>query len=60
MIEDILKARKAIIEHIKDARCVSGAIDCPVCEKGKLKFSRASNGHVHAKCKTQECVSWME
>lgn len=37
-----------------------GVIECPVC-KGKLHVSHAAyNGHVHAKCETKDCVSWME
>lgn len=35
-------------------------IECPEC-KGKLHLSQAAyNGHVHAKCETTGCVSWME
>jgi hypothetical protein len=34
---------------------------CPVCEKGRI-YSRvaAYNGHMHARCETDGCVSWME
>lgn len=35
-------------------------IECPVC-KGKLHLSQAAyNGHVHAKCETEDCVAFME
>ena len=35
-------------------------IECPVC-KGRLHLSQAAcNGHVHGKCETPGCVSWME
>ena len=35
-------------------------IECPAC-KGRLHLSiAASNGHVHAQCETEGCVSWME
>lgn len=35
-------------------------IECPAC-KGRLHLSQASsNGHVHGKCMTEGCVSWME
>ncbi len=35
-------------------------IECPAC-KGRLHLSQAAvNGHVHAKCETAGCVSWME
>ena len=35
-------------------------VECPVC-KGALHLSQSSyNGHVHGKCETAGCVSWME
>jgi hypothetical protein len=35
-------------------------IECPIC-KGKLLLSQSAyNGHVHGKCETHNCVSWME
>lgn len=35
-------------------------VECPVC-KGRLHLSQSSyNGHVHGKCETENCVSWME
>ena len=35
-------------------------IECPAC-KGRLHLSIAAvNGHVHGKCETDGCVSWME
>jgi len=38
----------------------SGTRECPVC-KGTLHLSHAAyNGHVHGKCETDGCVSWME
>jgi hypothetical protein len=43
--------------------CFTGAgkMDCPICKTGKLRYSRAAyNGHVHASCSTDGCVSWME
>lgn len=50
-------ARKAII----DTGLSSGALQCPVCNNGLLRFSVArSNGHVHASCTTRLCVSWIE
>ena len=34
---------------------------CPVCEKGRIYYRVASyNGHMHARCDTEGCVSWME
>lgn len=35
-------------------------IECPACN-GRLHLSIAgSNGHVHGRCETEGCVSWME
>jgi len=35
-------------------------IECPVC-KGRLHLSQSAyNGHVHGRCATPDCVSWME
>lgn len=38
----------------------SGVEECPAC-KGELHISHAaSNGHVHGRCDTEGCLSWME
>ena len=60
-----MKARAAIVEHLggswtKGAPGASGEIPCPICG-GTLRFSRAGyNGHIHARCTTENCVAWME
>lgn len=61
------KARAAIVEHLggpwkKGTPSAVGKIDCPVCGgKETLAFRRAGyNGHIHAQCSTDGCVSWME
>jgi hypothetical protein len=53
-------ARAAILEVSKDRKNYSSSIDCPVCQKGKLSYSIASNGHIHACCSQLNCVRWME
>lgn len=60
-------ARKAIVEHLggpwkRGMDSAHGVIDCPNCGgKQSLGFSRSGyNGHVHARCSTPKCVSWME
>jgi hypothetical protein len=65
--ENMGKARQAIVAHLggpwkKGTPGAQGSIDCPVCAAEKsLQFSRAGyNGHIHARCKTEDCVSWME
>lgn len=62
-----LVARAAIVEACggpwkKGKPSTGGTIDCPVCKAVKsLRYSRAGyNGHIHAACKTEGCVSWME
>lgn len=38
-----------------------GSIACPCCDGGKLRYSVASyNGHMHGRCTTEGCVSWMQ
>lgn len=61
------KARSAIVKHLggpwkPGAKGAGGTIDCPACgESQSLAFSRAGyNGHIHAQCKTENCVNWME
>lgn len=44
----------------KPAQARSEVIECPVCS-GRLHLSQSSaNGHVHGRCETAGCVSWME
>ncbi len=41
-------------------RSHSEVVECPAC-KGRLHLSIAAyNGHVHGRCETEGCVSWME
>ncbi len=61
------KAREAIVTHLggpwkKGIGPGQGIIDCPACGGTEcLSFSRSSyNGHIHARCATDGCVSWME
>lgn len=64
--ERTVQAREAIVEACggpwkRGMPGHAGTIKCPCCEDGKLSFSRSGyNGHVHAKCSTDDCVAWME
>ncbi len=58
--ENMISARKLIIEAAHGQRNVTGTIPCPKCETGTLNWSIAFNGHVHALCTTEHCLSWME
>lgn len=54
------KARAAIQEIARETAASAGQIDCPKCG-APMRWSRArSNGHVHASCQTEGCLSWME
>jgi hypothetical protein len=62
-----VKARAAIVASLggpwrRGMKGSAGEIDCPVCGAAKsLRFTRSGyNGHIHAACKTDNCVSWME
>lgn len=61
---EIDKLRKAVptLEKLKHdyPNGGSGEIECPVCS-GELQFSVSSyNLHVHGKCKTENCLCFME
>lgn len=54
-------AFNAISKATGGARGVSGHVDCPCCEGGKLAYSVSGyNGHVHASCNTPGCVRFMQ
>lgn len=41
-------------------KTIRGVKTCPVC-KGKLHVTHAaSNGHVHMRCETENCIAFME
>lgn len=59
--QNYVKARKAITDRHGKERGVRGTINCPVCNTGALHYSIAGyNGHIHANCSTENCMSWME
>jgi len=69
LFKDMSVCRGAIVEKHKacmdDERCPSESIrdtiECPICKEGTIHYSIASvNGHIHAKCTTGDCISWME
>lgn len=50
----------ARVKKMQKGRNWSGVEECPAC-KGLLHLSHAaSNGHVHGKCETENCLNWME
>jgi len=58
-------ARQAIVDYLggpwkHGMEGSVGGIECPIC-KGSLAFQRSGyNGHIHASCSTEGCVSWMQ
>ena len=63
----MVKARAAIVEDCggpwkRGKPPEAGTINCPACgAEDSLRYSRAGyNGHIHAGCKTEGCVRWME
>lgn len=61
-----MKVMNAAHEHAKAAKLGKGhggrgEMPCPLECGGILHYSVASyNGHMHAKCSTENCVAWME
>jgi hypothetical protein len=56
----VFAARRIIVEQTCGMRGVRGSVECPTCGK-RLGFSVASsNGHIHARCETPDCLAWME
>ncbi len=61
VLDAVMLARLAIIEAAEGKRGVTGTIPCEVCKSGELFYSVSEfNGHVWAKCSTENCVAWME
>ena len=57
--EEVKIARRAIVESIWNGTG-RGRMTCPICHVGTLFYERSSNGHIHARCSTDNCVAWME
>jgi hypothetical protein len=66
LMERIIKANNEAHKHAKAAGLGRGnggvgKMPCPTGCGGTLQYSVASvNGHMHARCSTDKCVSWME
>ena len=59
-LADVMVARDKITNHIQNTGKSIGAVDCPVCFKGRVGFTQAKNGRIHAACSTPKCVKWAE
>ncbi|WP_314338814.1 hypothetical protein [Acinetobacter guillouiae] len=62
--QNIIKARQAITDKhgTKKPQLTFGAeMACPICNTGILSYQiSAVNGHIAARCMTENCVQWME
>lgn len=56
--EQMSKIIKLCRDDAKGEKNVIGTVICPVCEN-KVDYSIAHNGHIHAHCKTDDCISIM-
>lgn len=60
----VMLAREAIVRHAGPHRKgigVAGAVTpCPVCGTSELRYHRAGNSHIRARCQSAGCVSWIE
>jgi hypothetical protein len=58
--------RAAIIAQLTERgqlkQSVTGAIVCPACNAGTVRYTYAGsyNRHIHAQCSTEGCVQWLE
>jgi hypothetical protein len=60
MVANVMLVRKQITNQTQGKRRVRGYIICPVCKEGRVNYGVAYNGHIHAQCTTESCVSWIE
>lgn len=59
-IKNLTIVRPLIEAQHKETGAWAGQVECPKCAK-PLHWSMARcNGHVHARCETDNCISWME
>lgn len=59
-VKNLTVVRPAIEAQHAETGKWSGVVDCPECT-AKIHWSKAQcNGHVHARCETENCISWME
>ena len=58
-LEAVDKDRK--VRGFRKGKGGQGSLPCPACNTGTLGYSVASyNGHIHGRCSTPGCVSWMQ
>jgi len=61
LLRSLMKeAKSRITLTAGGAKPTNGICKCPACTNGSLRFSVASNGHVAAKCSTEDCLCWIE
>jgi len=59
-VKAYFEVRQAIHELYKNTGIGVGSIRCPIC-KGTLDWSvQKKRNHIHAKCRTPNCLTFME
>ena len=61
-IKNMFAAIIAIQADAESTGGLTGAVDCPACGQAKaLHYGiAASNKHIHARCKTANCIAFMQ
>lgn len=66
MVRQVSKVRPSIMRDVKSRgllkQTTKGEIPCPICDGGTVHYTYAGsvNGHVWARCTTEDCVNWTE
>ena len=61
-IDGIQPAPSSLVQrnpHLEHYYVGNSSMECPGCHKVTLSYSRATNGHISARC-SATCVSFME
>jgi len=59
-ISNLQIVRPTIVKAQKESGEWAGKVECPKCAKPLHWRMAQSNQHIHARCETEGCVSWME
>jgi len=59
-IRRMVVSREAVLKHVGGGSgMVGGAIRCPICKTGNLRYSiTLSTGRIFTRCTTKGCVSF--
>lgn len=55
-----MKALALVSKAAQESQRYVGEVECPACS-GVLRWAKSrTNGHIHGRCDTPECISWMQ